>query len=209
MATGAAQGAAAIGPATKGLATMGLATMGLATRRSPHSEVSKAKSARPSQQGGVGMRDIIDASSSSPAAQGAAAPGDATAVVSAQARQMIGSLRYDRNGLIPAIAQCVETGEVLMLAWMSPVSIERSLTEGRAVYWSRSRQDFWRKGDSSGHIQELIEMRVDCDGDTLLLRVRQTGAACHTGRRSCFFRPIDGEGVQEPVDDGAPSGAAP
>ena len=77
-----------------------------------------------------------------------------------------------------------------MLAWMNREAIERSLQEGRAVYWSRSRQSFWRKGDTSGHIQKLIELRIDCDADCLLLRVEQTGAACHTGERSCFFTAI-------------------
>lgn len=100
------------------------------------------------------------------------------------------ALSYNDQGLVPAIAQCASTGEVLMLAWMNREAIERSLQEGRAVYWSRSRQSFWRKGDTSGHIQKLIELRIDCDADCLLLRVEQTGAACHTGERSCFFTAI-------------------
>ena len=101
-------------------------------------------------------------------------------------------LAFNEAGLVPAIAQCAETGDVLMLAWMNRAAIERSLEEGRAVYWSRSRQEYWRKGDSSGHVQELVDLRVDCDADCLLLIVRQTGAACHTGERSCFFTAIRG-----------------
>jgi phosphoribosyl-AMP cyclohydrolase len=100
------------------------------------------------------------------------------------------SLRFDDRGLIPAIAQEADTGEVLMLAWMNAASIARTLEEGRVVYWSRSRAAFWRKGDTSGHVQELVEMRLDCDRDTLLLRVRQSGPACHTGRRSCFYTAV-------------------
>lgn len=106
------------------------------------------------------------------------------------------SLKFDDRGLIPAIAQEAETGEVLMLAWMNAASIERTLEDGRVVYWSRSRAAFWRKGDTSGHVQELVEMRLDCDRDCLLLRVRQTGPACHTGRRSCFYTAVhEGEDV--------------
>ncbi len=100
------------------------------------------------------------------------------------------SLRYDAAGLIPAVAQQHDTGEVLMVAWMNEASVARTLAEGRAVYWSRSRAEFWRKGDTSGHVQRLVEMRVDCDRDTLLLLVDQSGPACHTGRRSCFFNAV-------------------
>ena len=108
----------------------------------------------------------------------------------------IASLRFDDRGLIPAIAQQHDTGEVLMLAWMNAASIAATLAEGRVVYWSRSRQAFWRKGDTSGHVQHLVEMRLDCDRDCLLLRVDQTGPACHTGRRSCFFTAIDADGAE-------------
>jgi phosphoribosyl-AMP cyclohydrolase len=97
------------------------------------------------------------------------------------------ALRYDANGLIPAIAQDAASGDVLMLAWMNRASIERTLAEGYACYWSRSRQAFWRKGETSGHLQRLIELRVDCDGDAVLVRVEQTGPACHTDRPSCFY----------------------
>ncbi len=106
------------------------------------------------------------------------------------------ALTYDERGLIPAIAQDHATGEVLMLAWMNTDSVARTLEEGRVVYWSRSRGEFWRKGDTSGHVQRLVEMRVDCDRDCLLMLVEQTGPACHTNRRSCFYTAVrDGEEV--------------
>ena len=105
-------------------------------------------------------------------------------------QQLISTLTFDRNGLIPAIAQQYNTGEVLMMAWMNKESISTTLQENRIVYWSRSRQNLWRKGDTSGQIQKLIEFRWDCDTDTLLLQVDQTGIACHTGRRTCFFNAI-------------------
>ncbi|ROU04017.1 phosphoribosyl-AMP cyclohydrolase [Histidinibacterium lentulum] len=108
------------------------------------------------------------------------------------------SLEFDAQGLIPAIAQDAENGQVLMLAWMNAESVARTLEEGRVVYWSRSRAAFWRKGDTSGHVQELVEMRLDCDRDCLLLLVRQTGAACHTGRRSCFFTAVR-EGEEQEI----------
>lgn len=100
------------------------------------------------------------------------------------------SLKYDVNGLIPAIAQDSEGGEVLMMAWMNAESVAKTLQTGRVTYWSRSRQSFWIKGEISGHVQELVEMRVDCDRDCLLVLVRQTGPACHTNRRSCFYTAI-------------------
>ena len=100
------------------------------------------------------------------------------------------SLTYDANGLIPAIAQDHETGEVLMLAWMNAEAVARTLATGHVTYWSRSRAAFWAKGETSGHVQKLVEMRLDCDRDCLLLRVDQTGAACHTNRRSCFYTRI-------------------
>jgi phosphoribosyl-AMP cyclohydrolase len=102
--------------------------------------------------------------------------------------EVIESIAFDENGLVPAIAQQHDSGEVLMMAWMNADSIRETLETGRVCYWSRSRQSFWRKGESSGQVQTLRELRVDCDGDTLLLRVDQTGVACHTGRRSCFYR---------------------
>jgi len=96
--------------------------------------------------------------------------------------------KFDSDGLIPAIAQDVETGEVLMLAWMNAEALHLTLSTGRATYWSRTRARLWVKGETSGHTQEVAEVRVDCDQDTVLLKVRQTGGACHTGRESCFYR---------------------
>lgn len=102
------------------------------------------------------------------------------------------TLTFDDRGLIPAIAQAHDTGEVLMMAWMNAGAVMRTLETGRVTYWSRSRQAFWIKGETSGHVQELVEMRVDCDRDCLLLRIRQTGPACHTNRRSCFYTALRG-----------------
>ncbi|MCB1333415.1 MAG: phosphoribosyl-AMP cyclohydrolase [Roseivivax sp.] len=107
------------------------------------------------------------------------------------------TLVYDARGLIPAIAQDAGTGEVLMMAWMNAEAVARTLTTGRVTYWSRSRQSFWIKGETSGHVQELVELRVDCDRDCLLALVRQTGPACHTGRRTCFYTAVrDGAEVE-------------
>ena len=107
------------------------------------------------------------------------------------------TLTYDARGLIPAIAQDAATGAVLMMAWMTADSLRRTLEEGRVTYWSRSRNAFWRKGETSGHVQRLVELRVDCDRDCLLLIVEQTGPACHTGRRSCFYTAVrDGAEVE-------------
>ena len=97
-------------------------------------------------------------------------------------------IRFGSDGLVPAVAQQYDTGEILMLAWMNRDAVQASLKEGRACYWSRSRGRLWRKGESSGQVQLLRELRVDCDGDAVLLMVDQRGVACHTGRRSCFFR---------------------
>ncbi|GGL65502.1 phosphoribosyl-AMP cyclohydrolase [Wenxinia marina] len=107
------------------------------------------------------------------------------------------TLRYDAAGLIPCIAQEAATGEVLMLAWMNAESVARTLETGRVTYWSRSRAAFWVKGETSGHVQELVELRLDCDRDCLLALVRQTGPACHTGRRACFYTAVrDGDEVE-------------
>ena len=107
------------------------------------------------------------------------------------------SLKYDDKGLIPAIAQQADTGEVLMMAWMNAEAVARTLETGRVTYWSRSRQSFWIKGETSGHTQTLIEMRVDCDRDCLLLLIDQVGPACHTIRRSCFYTGLqDGKEVE-------------
>ena len=100
------------------------------------------------------------------------------------------TLRFDAQGLIPCIAQDAETGEVLMMAWMNAESVARTLETGKVTYWSRSREAFWVKGATSGHTQDLVALRLDCDRDCLLALVRQTGPACHTGRRSCFFTLI-------------------
>lgn len=99
--------------------------------------------------------------------------------------------RFDAAGLVAAIAQDAETGEVLMLAWMNEEALARTIETGRATYWSRSRGAIWVKGESSGHVQEVTELRVDCDQDAVLLKVRQTGGACHTNRTSCFYRRLE------------------
>ena len=108
--------------------------------------------------------------------------------------KMIAAIQFNDRGLVAAIAQQHGTGEVLMMAWMDRDAVEETMRTGRVCYWSRSRQAPWRKGETSGHIQRLVDLRVDCDGDTLLVEVEQTGVACHTGRHNCFFRAIrDGE----------------
>lgn len=106
------------------------------------------------------------------------------------------ALPYNRDGLVAAIAQQHDTGEVLMLAWMNREAIEETLHTRRVCYWSRSRQTLWRKGESSGNRQRLIELRFDCDGDALLLRVDQQGPACHTGRPNCFYNAVRGDRVE-------------
>lgn len=114
------------------------------------------------------------------------------------------TLKYNDSGLVSVIAQDAGTGDVLMLAWMNADAVARTLETGRVTYWSRSRQEFWIKGATSGHVQELVEMRVDCDRDCLLVLVNQTGAACHTGRRSCFYTALrEGEEteIMKPMTD--------
>lgn len=105
---------------------------------------------------------------------------------------VVSQLRFNERGLIPVIAQQHDTGEVLMMAWMSRESLAETLETGRVCYWSRTRGELWRKGNTSGHVQRLIRAQMDCDGDTLLILVDQTGAACHTGNRTCFYRSLDG-----------------
>lgn len=100
------------------------------------------------------------------------------------------SPKYDERGLLPAIVQDVQTGEVLMLAYMNAEALGRTQATGQAVFWSRSRQELWHKGATSGNYLNVVEIRIDCDGDTLLLRVRPDGPACHTGNRTCFYRPL-------------------
>ena len=100
-------------------------------------------------------------------------------------------ISFDPDGLVPAIAQQHDTGEVLMMAWMTAETLAETLATGRACYYSRSRNTFWRKGDTSGHIQLVKSVHLDCDGDTILLKIEQHGAACHTGEKSCFFTTIN------------------
>lgn len=103
---------------------------------------------------------------------------------------LVDAIRFDAAGLVAAVAQQHDTNEVLMLAWMNRDAVQETLATGRVCYWSRSRAALWRKGEQSGQVQRLVELRVDCDGDALLLLVDQTGVACHTGRRSCFYRAM-------------------
>jgi len=105
--------------------------------------------------------------------------------------QWLDAVQWTPDGLVPAIAQDVETGDVLMMAWMNREALERTRETGQAVYWSRSRQKLWFKGEQSGHSQQVTEIRIDCDADVVLLRIRQKGGiSCHTGRRRCFFRVL-------------------
>lgn len=116
----------------------------------------------------------------------------------------LAEIRFDNDGLVPAVAQQFDSSEILMVAWMNREAVQTTLTEGQVCYWSRSRRQLWRKGATSGQVQKLREMRLDCDGDTLLLLVEQHGVACHTGRRSCFFRAWRSEGwtvIAEPEVD--------
>lgn len=103
------------------------------------------------------------------------------------------ALRWNEAGLVPVVVQDAGNGDVLMVAWANREALERTLAEGRMTYWSRSRQQLWRKGDTSGHVQHWEELRVDCDADVVLARVHQEGAACHTGERTCFFRGLAGD----------------
>jgi phosphoribosyl-AMP cyclohydrolase len=119
---------------------------------------------------------------------------------------LLPEIRFDSRGLVPAVAQQHDSGEVLMMAWMNADSLRETLATGRVCYWSRSRGALWRKGETSGHVQRLVELRLDCDGDTLLLLVDQSGPACHTNRRSCFYRAVRGgalETIAEPVPPAA------
>ena len=104
--------------------------------------------------------------------------------------ELLSEIKYDANGLVPAIVQDVFTKEVLMMAWMNAEALQLTLEKGEAVFWSRSRKEIWHKGATSGNVQKVVEVRVDCDADTLLVLVEPAGPACHTGERSCFFRSI-------------------
>ena len=107
------------------------------------------------------------------------------------------TLKYNEKGLIPAIAQEESTGDVLMMAWMNAEAVQRTIETGRVTYWSRSRKQFWVKGETSGHVQNLVELRIDCDRDCLLVVVQQAGPACHTNRKSCFYTALKrGEEVE-------------
>lgn len=110
-------------------------------------------------------------------------------------------LRYNSDGLIPAIVQDAADGRVLMMAWMNRASLEKTLETGKTHFWSRSRQKFWMKGESSGHVQTVRDIAFDCDGDTLLIQVDQVGAACHEGYRSCFFRSVGVKGEAERITE--------
>ncbi len=118
--------------------------------------------------------------------------------------QLAEKLLFNHAGLIPAIAQCHATGEVLMMAWMSREALAETLVTGRVCYWSRSRRSLWRKGETSGNVQRLVELRLDCDGDCILMQVEQTGPACHTGRRSCFFNAVGSDGTVHVMEEAPP-----
>jgi len=110
----------------------------------------------------------------------------------------LNEVKWDEHGLVPVIAQDAASGEVLMFAWMNRDALERTAQGGEAIYWSRSRRKLWHKGEESGHTQKVLEMRIDCDNDVILIKIEQTGGiACHTGRRSCFYQRYDSESWQE------------
>ena len=118
-----------------------------------------------------------------------------------ESESLLDAVRFDGDGLVPAIAQDAASGQVLMLAYMNEDALRHTLRTGRMTYWSRSRQQLWKKGETSGHVQHVKEVRLDCDGDTLLFKVDQVGdAACHTGHRSCFFRAYDGDALTDVGD---------
>ena len=118
----------------------------------------------------------------------------------AATEKALAAIAFDGDGLVPAIAQQHDTGEVLMQAWMNRDAVTETLTTGNVCYYSRSRAALWRKGESSGQTQRLVKMRIDCDGDTVLLMVDQTGVACHTGRRNCFFTEVTADGIEVIAD---------
>ena len=113
-------------------------------------------------------------------------------IVRLPAEEILAQVRFNEDGLVPAIVQDADTGQVLMMAWMDDESLRRTLVLGETVFWSRSRQEYWHKGATSGNTQTVTDLRIDCDGDTLLLLVNPAGPACHTGAVSCFFRGMSG-----------------
>ena len=122
----------------------------------------------------------------------------------------IDAVAWNADGLVPAVAQDAATGEVLMVAWMNREALERTVATGEAHYWSRSRRALWRKGETSGHVQRVRDVRLDCDGDTVLIAVESVGGvACHTGRRRCFFNRLEGEGAERRWVETDPVVAAP
>lgn len=124
-------------------------------------------------------------------------PAAATTYPAAAVETMLAAIKFDAQGLVPAVAQQHGSGEVLMMAWMDRDAVAETMRTGRVCYWSRSRKAPWRKGDTSGHIQSLVDFRIDCDGDTVLVLVEQEGVACHTGRHNCFFRAIRSGKLEE------------
>lgn len=112
-------------------------------------------------------------------------------------KEVIARLKFNAEGLIPAIAQQHDTDEVLMMAWMNAQAVQETIQSGQVTYWSRSREQLWRKGETSGHRQTLVSFHFDCDADTILLQVEQTGPACHTNRRSCFYHEVKGREIVE------------
>ncbi len=125
------------------------------------------------------------------------APAGRIAIYQGMTQDVLDAIAFNDQGLVPAVAQQHDTGEVLMLAWMNAEAVRETLASGAVCYFSRSRGGLWRKGESSGQRQRLVELRIDCDGDAILLLVDQTGVACHTGRRDCFFRAARGPGLVE------------
>ena len=111
-------------------------------------------------------------------------------IIESSEKSALSDIKFNKDGLIPVIAQCVQTGTVLMMAWMNEEALKKTIDTNDMYYFSRSRQKLWQKGETSGHFQKLIELRLDCDNDTILALIEQTGAACHTGTKSCFFKTI-------------------
>jgi len=111
-------------------------------------------------------------------------------IIESSEKSALSDIKFNKDGLIPVIAQCVQSGTVLMMAWMNEEALKKTIDTNDMYYFSRSRQKLWQKGETSGHFQKLIELRLDCDNDTLLALIEQTGAACHTGTQSCFFKTI-------------------